>query len=91
MSDRLANYKDQLMDFVARYRDRADFLSIRLEQSEGSSILLRNDKIETISENTSLGGQVRVCHKGGWGFAAFNNLDDLKLRIEEAAAIRQNP
>lgn len=86
MSNVLANYKDQVTDLIGRYGDRADFLSIRLEQSEGSSILLRNDKIETISENTSLGGQVRVCHKGGWGFAAFNNLDDLKLRIEEAIA-----
>ncbi|OKH13160.1 TldD/PmbA family protein [[Limnothrix rosea] IAM M-220] len=86
MSRELAKYKDQLTEFIARYRQRADFLSIRLEQSEGSSILLRNNTIETLSENTSLGGQVRVCHRGGWGFAAFNNLDDLQLRIEEAIA-----
>ncbi|NJN74055.1 MAG: TldD/PmbA family protein [Limnothrix sp. RL_2_0] len=86
MSQGLANYKNHLTDFIRQYRNQVDFLTIRLEQSAGSSILLRNDKLETLSENTSLGGQVRVCHRGGWGFAAFNNLDNLRLRIEEAIA-----
>ncbi|AFY38269.1 peptidase U62 modulator of DNA gyrase [[Leptolyngbya] sp. PCC 7376] len=86
MAQQLAGYKNRLTEFIGKYRNQADFLSIRLEQSEGSSILLRNTKIETISEHTSLGGQVRVCHKGGWGFAAFNNLDNLQVRIEEAIA-----
>ncbi|ANV85395.1 hypothetical protein AWQ21_14140 [Picosynechococcus sp. PCC 7003] len=82
----LAGYKDQLTDLIQQYKNQVDFLSIRLEQAAGSSIVLRSNKIETLSESTSLGGQVRVCHKGGWGFAAFNNLENLKLRIEEAIA-----
>jgi TldD protein len=86
MAQNLAEYKNQLTDLIQRYRRQVDFLSIRLEQSEGSSILLRSRKLETLSESTSLGGQVRVCHRGGWGFAAFNNLENLQLRIEEAIA-----
>ncbi|MEB3225627.1 MAG: TldD/PmbA family protein [Synechococcus sp.] len=86
MAELLADYKNQLTDLIQRYKNQVDFLSIRLEQSEGSSILLRSHTIETLSESTSLGGQVRVCHKGGWGFAAFNNLENLKLQIEEAIA-----
>ncbi|MGB2926624.1 MAG: TldD/PmbA family protein [Limnothrix sp.] len=86
MSSNLAEYKNQLTDFIQQYRQQVDFLTIRLEQSEGSSILLRNHKVETLSESTSLGGQVRVCHRGGWGFAAFNDLGSLRLRIEEAIA-----
>ncbi|ANV88536.1 TldD/PmbA family protein [Picosynechococcus sp. PCC 7117] len=82
----VAGYKDQLTDLIQRYKNQVDFLAIRLEQSAGSSIVLRSNKIETLSESTSLGGQVRVCHKGGWGFAAFNNLENLQLRIEEAIA-----
>lgn len=76
--------KDQLQDWVARSCDRIDFLAIRLEQSEGTDIMLRGGKAETLSEGISLGGQVRACYRGGWGFASFNRLDTLPDRIEEA-------
>jgi TldD protein len=83
---RLSEQKNLLSDLIARYRSRVDFLAIRLEQSEGSSILLRGDKIETLSEGISLGGQVRACYQGGWGFATFNDLSSLRERVEEAIA-----
>lgn len=77
-------YTDQILDLVARYRDRVDFLSIRLEESEGTDILLRGGKVETLSEGISLGGQVRACYRGGWGFASFNQLEKLAEQIEGA-------
>ncbi|MEM6521663.1 MAG: TldD/PmbA family protein [Cyanobacteria bacterium P01_D01_bin.71] len=77
-------YTDQIIELVAHYRDRVDFLSVRLEESEGTDILLRGGKVETLSEGISLGGQVRACHRGGWGFASFNQLADLSERIEGA-------
>lgn len=81
-----AQSKNLLVDAIARYRDRVDYLAIRLEESEGTNILLRGDKVETLSETIALGGQVRACHKGGWGFATFNQLSTLIERIEEAIA-----
>lgn len=81
-----ANVQDMLADLIARYRTQVDYLAIRLEASEGADILLRGSKIETLSEGLSLGGQVRACHKGGWGFASFNRLESLQQRIEEAIA-----
>ena len=84
MFDILADYKTVLSDLITHYRDKVDFLAIRVEESEGTNILLRGDKVETLSEGISLGGQVRVCHKGGWGFAAFNQLSTLAERVEEA-------
>jgi TldD protein len=84
MSDRLTDYKNQLADVIARYRRGADFLSIRLETSRGTNILLRGEGVETLSEDVSLGGQVRACYKGGWGFASFNRLEQLSDRIKEA-------
>lgn len=79
-------YAAQIIDLVARYRDRVDYLAIRLEESEGTDILLRGGKVETLSEGISLGGQIRACHRGGWGFASFNQLSGLTDRIETAIA-----
>ena len=78
--------KDWLNELIARNRDRVDFLAIRLEQSEGTDILLRGGIVETLSEGLSIGGQVRACHKGGWGFASFNHIESLPSRIDEAIA-----
>jgi TldD protein len=82
----IADAKNLLSDLIARYRSRVDYLAIRLENSEGTSILLQGDKVETLSEGLSIGGQVRACYKGGWGFASFNRLSSLSEQIEEAIA-----
>lgn len=81
-----ATIKDRLTDLITRYRDRVDYLAIRVEAAEGTDILLRGTRIETLSEGISIGGHVRACHKGGWGFASFNHLETLADRIEEAIA-----
>ncbi|MGE5659938.1 MAG: TldD/PmbA family protein [Actinomycetota bacterium] len=86
MSSLLADAKNLLSDLMARYASQVDYLAIRLEEAEGTDILLRADRIETLSEGLSIGGQVRACHKGGWGFASFNQLSTLVERIEEAIA-----
>jgi TldD protein len=82
----LADAKNLLADRIDRYRHQVDYLAIRLEEAEGTDILLRGNKVETLSEGISIGGQVRACYKGGWGFASFNRLDTLAARIEEAIA-----
>ena len=82
----LADAQNLLSDLIARYSPRVDYLVIRLEQAEGTDILLRGDKIETLSEGISIGGQIRACHKGGWGLSSFNHLASISERIEEAIA-----
>jgi TldD protein len=86
MPNTLVDAKNLLSDLIARYRSRVDYLAIRLEEAEGTNILLRGHKVETLSEDISVGGQVRACYKGGWGFASFNRLSSLVERIEEAIA-----
>ncbi|MBW4494851.1 MAG: TldD/PmbA family protein [Oscillatoria princeps RMCB-10] len=86
MSILQADVKNLLSDLIARFSRRVDYLAIRLEESEGTDIFLRGEKIETLSEGVSVGGQVRACYKGGWGFASFNRLTHLAERIEEAVA-----
>ncbi|MEO0828753.1 MAG: TldD/PmbA family protein [Cyanobacteria bacterium J06639_16] len=78
--------KNLLTELVTRYRDRVDYLAIRLEESEGTDIFLRGGKVETLSEGISIGGQVRACFKGGWGFSSFNQLTSLEERLQDAIA-----
>ncbi|MDJ0697057.1 TldD/PmbA family protein [Mastigocoleus sp. MO_188.B34] len=80
----LADTKNLLSDLIAHYSSKVDYLMIRLEESEGTDILLRGGKVETLSEGISIGGQVRACYRGGWGLSSFNQLASLKERIEEA-------
>ncbi|MEL6157654.1 MAG: TldD/PmbA family protein [Cyanobacteria bacterium J06623_5] len=80
------SYKDRVSDLLARHRQRVDYIAIRLERSQGCQIRLRDDVPEALSEAVAVGGQVRVCHKGGWGFASFNQIDDLAERLEDAIA-----
>ncbi len=82
----LTDVKNLLSELVECYRPRVDYLIIRLEEAEGTDIFLRGDKVETLTEGISIGGQVRACYKGGWGFASFNELSSLSQRIEEAIA-----
>lgn len=86
MPTSFADAKNLLADLMTRYRSQVDYLSIRVEEAEGTDILLRGNKVETLSEGISIGGQVRACYKGGWGFASFNRLGSLTERIEEAIA-----
>jgi TldD protein len=86
LPDLFAEHKNRLTELIAKYRDRVDFLTIRLEQAAETNIFLRQSKIETLSESIALGGQVRACYRGGWGFSAFDDLDSLIERIEEAIA-----
>ncbi len=86
MSILITQAKNLLSELLANYSSQVDYLAIRLEESQGTDILLRGHKIETLSEGISIGGQVRVCHKGAWGFASFNQISTLKDRIEEAIA-----
>ena len=78
------SYKNILYDLIAKNRHRVDYLAIRIEACEGTNIQLRTDITESFSSTTSKGGQVRACHKGGWGFASFNSFSQLLQSIEKA-------
>lgn len=80
----MQDYRNLLSDLIRRYRHQVDFLSIRIEKSEGSNIVIKNQQTENLSEGISLGGQVRSCYKGGWGFATFNDISQLQQRLEDA-------
>ncbi len=64
----------------------AEYCEIRIEETEETSVRFRGKDIELVSQNISVGGNVRVLYKGAWGFVSFNRLDDLAKKVEEACA-----
>lgn len=81
--------QEQLLDALAPYRDRVDYLDVRLEQSESSSIAYRGAQLDSVNRSFGLAGGIRACHKGGWSFVTFNGLAELRQRIEEAVSQAQ--
>ncbi|WP_427161492.1 TldD/PmbA family protein [Aliinostoc sp. HNIBRCY26] len=86
MATKLAEAQNLISDLISRYSSHVDYLMIRIEEAEGTDILLRGDKVETLSEGISVGGHIRACYKGGWGLSSFNQLSTVQERIEEAIA-----
>jgi TldD protein len=75
----------QIADILKGYK--ADYIEVRLEENRTSHIVYRGRKLESIDRTTSVGGCVRALVKGGWGFVSFNELINLRDRIE--LAVRQ--
>jgi TldD protein len=62
-------------------KHRADYIEAHLEQADSSHITYRGRELESIGKSSGIGGNIRACVKGGWGFTSFNDLDDLSDRI----------
>ena len=62
----------------------ADYVEIRLEESQATRIIYRSDRLEEIGRTSSLGGNVRALVKGGWGFVSFNDAKSLQDKVELA-------
>jgi len=69
----------------------ADYIEIRLEESQATRIVYRGERLEEIGKTSSLGGNVRALVKGGWGFVSFNDIaklqDKVELAVEQARLV----
>jgi TldD protein len=74
--------QDELVDALRQHN--ADYVEIRLEESQVTRIIYRGERLEEIGRTTSLGGNVRALVKGGWGFVSFNHVDELRDKVELA-------
>jgi len=74
--------QDQLIDAL-KVHD-VDYADIRVEDKTDSQVLFRGPDLDTIGSSRTVGGIVRALYKGGWGYATFNDLSDLKSRVREA-------
>ena len=70
-------------------RSGADYAEIRIERAQTTEISFRGREIDRISFASSLGGTARAVVKGGWGVITFNDVSDLRGRVNEAVACAQ--
>lgn len=63
---------------------KADYIEIRVQEGGSTKINYVGKELETISEGKSIGGSVRALVKGGWGFAAFNDIENLPEHVRAA-------
>ncbi len=75
---------EQLKQVIASNKNNVDYLEIRVEQSEGTSISFRGHQLDGVDRSFALSGGIRACHNGGWSFVTFNGLAELQDRVQEA-------
>jgi TldD protein len=75
MQDRLAN--------ALKVQD-VEYADIRLEDKTNTWVSFRGPDLDSIGSSRTIGGIVRALYKGGWGYATFNDLENLEQRVREA-------
>ncbi|MEN6579383.1 MAG: TldD/PmbA family protein, partial [Anaerolineaceae bacterium] len=63
-----------------------EYVDIRIEDKLNTWVNFRGPDLDTIGSARTMGGIVRALYKGGWGYATFNDLEDLPKRVREACA-----
>ena len=63
-----------------------DYADIRIEDKIESQVMFRGPELDNIGSSRVIGGIVRALYKGGWGYATFNDLNNLEARVKEACA-----
>lgn len=68
-------------------RSGARFCEVRIEETVGTRVVYRGERLDTAQELIDRGGFVRcLADQGGWGTATFNDLDQLPRKVQEALA-----
>lgn len=75
--------RDRIQEAIKH--SQADYTEIRIEEKETTRVAFRGKDLELANANIDKGGIVRCLIKDkGWGVATFNNLDDLRRKVDQA-------
>ena len=70
---------------------KADHIEIRINEGRGTGVSYVGKELESIGESSTMGGCVRALVNGGWGFVAFNDIENLpryvKMACEQATLV----
>ena len=76
--------KKDIQKIISDNIGKADFLDIRIIESEGTSISFSNKDLEEVSKPRGCSVIARVLKSGGWGYATFNSTESIKKAVNEA-------
>ena len=79
--------REILEKIIENNKYKADYIEIRVEKKEVTTIHFQGNNLEKISSSQQVGGNIRVLVKGGWGFVSFNQLNDLEEKVREAIEV----
>lgn len=68
--------------FEALKEHNADYVEIRVEESQATRIVYRGGRLEEVGRTSAVGGNVRALANGGWGFASFNSMGGLREKVK---------
>ena len=74
--------RDRLEQALKRHD--VEYADIRIEDVTTSTVSFRGPDLDTIDSSRTVGGIVRALYRGGWGYATFNDMDNLEERVREA-------
>ena len=75
------NLRDRVTEALKGHDAR--YIEIRVEEVEGTHVRYRGKELDEIGHTTGIGGCVRALAEG-WGFASFNQIEDLKGKVSTA-------
>jgi TldD protein len=77
------NYRQRIEEAIKG--SGARYVEIRLEETTGTSVVYRGERLDAATEVLDRGGFVRcLADNGGWGTATFNDPDQLRHKVKEA-------
>lgn len=76
--------RDKITQIIEKYKKSVDYLEIRFEENEATLIKFLGKSLDSLSQTKSIGGYIRSCYKGLWGFCSFNDLESLEKHAKEA-------
>jgi len=63
---------------------RADYIEVRVQEGSATVVHYTGPELENIGHRTGRGGSVRAMVQGGWGFASFNEVEELPRFVRAA-------
>lgn len=73
----MEEYIDLCQRIISKTIDKVDYVDIRAEKGNVTSLIMKDGNIDEIKTGNQLGVRIRVLNNGAWGFAYSNDFNEL--------------
>jgi TldD protein len=81
---------DFLEKIILSLENKVDYVDMRINESQNTSITMKDGKIQEIKSGSDVGGSVRILKDGAWGFVFSNQISNLDRMAESALKIAKS-